>query len=131
MAIVFPHEGFHFSKDVLLGVFERLSDFALELKRENLGRAAVDILHFGARSQKKVVAFFEIAAFRIAQDFRLDEFRRTGDAVFELRYPEEALVVAQAAGTILHVRFLHENRASIFHAKLGLVGYPPRDVGFA
>ena len=128
MAIVVAHEGLDLAENIFLGVAEFIGDAALELKRQDIGRASVDVLHGGAGAQHEVVAFFEAAPVSVAEDFGFDELGCGVDAQLELGNPEQALVIAKPAGATLDVRLLHEDRAAVFFAQLGLVGEAPCDV---
>ena len=127
--VIVAHEGLHAGQHVLLWIFQPRGDLPLEVKGERIDRALVDEMHLGADAEQEVVGLFEEPAFAFGQDFFLHQFGRRHGVRMEVSVPEEILVIAQAAGPVFHVGFLHGHDASVLLVQFLLVDQSPGDVG--
>ena len=84
VAVVVAHEGLDLAEDIFLWVVEFISHAPLELERENIGRASVQVLHGGASSQHEVVTFFKPTAISVSKDAGLDDLCRGVESQLEL-----------------------------------------------
>ena len=128
VAEVLAHEGLHTMQNVALRKIEAGGDPSLQLEGQRIQRTSDQIVHFGPNAQEEIVALLERPAFRIPEEPLLDQFGGSVQALFEVTDPDQIMIVAQSAGAILHVGFLHEDAPSVLFAGLRLIGQAPRNV---
>jgi hypothetical protein len=127
--VVVAHECLDASEHVLLGVAEAGGDLSLQVEGQGVDGALVDEMHLGAYAQEEVVGLLQQAAFALGEYLFLDELAGGDGARVEVSVPQQILVVAESAGAVFDVRFLHRDDAPVLLVQFLLVDQTPGDVG--
>ena len=95
---------------------------------EDIRRALGEIMQVGAQSEEKIVGHFDSALVRFAQPISPDQVRRGEGTFFEIRHPEQILVIAQTAASVFEIWFLHINAVAEFAVTRLLIAHSHLDI---
>ncbi len=126
--VVIPHEGLHPAKDGPVLVAETVGDLSLQPQGEHIAGPLLQVMEFSADAQQEVVGAVELLAFGRRQQLRVDKGLGAVQPALHFPDPDQVLIIAQAAATVLDVGFLEKRRVAGLFVPVALVGHAPGQV---